>query len=249
MNAAKDNSSTIAAIAIIAMCISTAAHEAVGHGGLCLAWGGRITQLSSVYFQCRPSPWLIAAAGPAGNLIWGLLAAGIAGNLRGSLRLLFTLTALLSLYWEAGYMLYAAVLNEGDYFLVLRGIFGDATPLMRAILGAFGTALYLVSANIGRALLQPFATEAGRIRDMMRAAWLAAAIAAVTATLLYTADPAGAAKQALLEIGAASVPLLLLGRGLGGGDAQRIGANVFWLVAAVAIYAAFALTLGRGFNT
>lgn len=249
MSAPKDNPLTIAAIAIVAMCMTTAAHEAVGHGGACIAAGGRVAQLTSVFFQCRPSSWLIAAAGPAGNLIWGLLAAGIAGNLRGTLRLLFTLTALFSLLWKAGYMLYAAVFNDGDYYFALRGIFGDATPLMRAILGALGAALYFISLNLGRTLLQPFATESVRMREMLRTAWLAATIAALAATLLYAPDRMGAFKQALLEIGAASAPLMLLRREYrGGGDAPATGLNVLWIAAAAAIYAGFALTLGRGIS-
>ena len=248
MNGDKDSSSTVAAIAVIAMCLSTAAHEAMGHGGLCLAWGGRITQLTSVYFQCRPSPWLIAAAGPAANLIWGLLAAGFAGNLRGPLRLLFALTALFSLLWEAGYMLYAALLNDGDYVFVLRGVFGDATPLMRAILGALGASLYLISLNLGRHLLQPFATPSVRVRQLLRTAWLAATVAALAAALLYGPDPFSAVRQALLEIGLASAPLMLLRRQYRGGGAPLIGASAVWVIGAVAIYALFALTLGRGLS-
>ena len=39
---------TVAAIAIIAMVLATAAHEAIGHGAACLLAGGHITQLTSV---------------------------------------------------------------------------------------------------------------------------------------------------------------------------------------------------------
>ena len=65
-----DNAATIAAAAIIAACLTTIAHEAFGHGGACLASGGRIELLTSVYFECAPRAWPIALAGPLGDLAW-----------------------------------------------------------------------------------------------------------------------------------------------------------------------------------
>jgi hypothetical protein len=70
----RDNAVMVGAIAIIAMCVATAAHEAVGHGGVCLLLGGRIAQLTSVYFRCALESRFVAPAGPAGNLAAGLIA-------------------------------------------------------------------------------------------------------------------------------------------------------------------------------
>jgi len=143
-------------------------------------------------------------------------------------------------------MLYAALLNDGDYIFALRGMFGEATPLMRGILGGAGAALYLLSVGVSRTLLQPFATAAGRVAAILRIAWIAAAIGAVAAALLYAPDRLGAAKQALLEVGVAAAPLMLLPRGYQGGAAAPLRLNPVWIVTAAAIYIAFALTLGVG---
>src|ERR1039457_4520980 len=43
---------TVTAIALVAYAASNVLHEAVGHGGTCLALGGRPLVLSSVHFEC-----------------------------------------------------------------------------------------------------------------------------------------------------------------------------------------------------
>ena len=61
----QDDAATIAAAAIIAACLTTIAHEALGHGGACLASGGRIVLLTSVYFECartRDTDWTIQSS-------------------------------------------------------------------------------------------------------------------------------------------------------------------------------------------
>ncbi|HSM97283.1 MAG TPA: hypothetical protein VLT91_14665, partial [Rhizomicrobium sp.] len=65
---------TVAALALIAMCAVTFAHEALGHGGLCLLLGGRIDLLSSSIFRCSLRSGWIDAAGPAANLVVGFAA-------------------------------------------------------------------------------------------------------------------------------------------------------------------------------
>jgi hypothetical protein len=122
-----DDPITVSAVAVAAACLTTIAHEAIGHGSACLASGGRITLLTSVYFECSPrSPW-IAAAGPAGNLLVAALAWLALKHARigvPRLRLLLLFTMAFSLLWEAGYLLYAMVLNEGDYAIAARAAFG-----------------------------------------------------------------------------------------------------------------------------
>ena len=51
LQANTDDRLTVFAIAILAGCIATAAHEAVGHGTACIVLGGTITRLTSVYFN------------------------------------------------------------------------------------------------------------------------------------------------------------------------------------------------------
>ena len=62
---------TLAAIAIAATVITNFLHEGLGHGGMCIATGGRPLVLSTVHFACSAEPRLVAAGGTLANLIFG----------------------------------------------------------------------------------------------------------------------------------------------------------------------------------
>jgi len=105
--------STLAAIASVAFVVACVAHEAVGHGGMCLALGGRITLLTSVYFRCANGGPLTDAAGPLMYLIVGaacwLLARG--RPVASWSRLFFVLAMAPNLFWGAGYFTFSAATN------------------------------------------------------------------------------------------------------------------------------------------
>jgi hypothetical protein len=71
---------TITTIALVAYAASNVVHEGVGHGGACVALGGRPRVLSSVHFACgdeamgSPARRGVAAAGTIANVIAGALA-------------------------------------------------------------------------------------------------------------------------------------------------------------------------------
>jgi hypothetical protein len=64
---------TIAAIAIAATVIADFIHEGLGHGGACVATGGRPLAISTVHFECSADTRLVAAGGTLANLILGAL--------------------------------------------------------------------------------------------------------------------------------------------------------------------------------
>ena len=66
------NKWTIAAIAICATVITDFIHEALGHGGMCVATGAQALVLSTVHFECSADTRLVAAGGTLANLISGL---------------------------------------------------------------------------------------------------------------------------------------------------------------------------------
>src|ERR1035437_4156427 len=74
------NLPTVVAIAVVAYAASNVVHEALGHGGACLALGGRPLVLSSVHFDCGDNAMGtlarrgVAAAGTIANFIAGALA-------------------------------------------------------------------------------------------------------------------------------------------------------------------------------
>src|SRR5512140_3013315 len=93
---------TVAAIGLLAMCVVTVDHEALGHGGACLALHGRILALSSSVFRCDRYSGLIDAAGPASNMLFGLIALALRSAVplhAVKLRLFLVLTTALSFFW------------------------------------------------------------------------------------------------------------------------------------------------------
>src|SRR5215831_2330888 len=121
------------------------AHEAIGHGGTCLLTGGHITLLTTVYARCDPGSPLIDAAG----VVMNLAAAGIAWlaltqlRLSATARLLLTFVGASNVMWGAGYLVYSAVLDIGDWAIVLRDVHASPSWLWRTVLGVVGGWMYL----------------------------------------------------------------------------------------------------------
>src|SRR5579862_4174718 len=71
---------TVTAIALVAYAASNVLHEAAGHGGVCIALGGKPLVLSSVHFECGEQAMGtlairgVAAGGTIVNFISGALA-------------------------------------------------------------------------------------------------------------------------------------------------------------------------------
>lgn len=242
MTQSADDALTVSAIAVLAACIAAVAHEAIGHGGACLALGGAITQLTSVYFQCSAHNLWIPAAGPLGNLAAALLAGAGAALLPGArTRLLLVLIALISIYWFAGYLIYAALLNDGDPYFVLAD-FGAPNLAARAGMAAAGLAAYAIGLWASRRFTAPMADA----QRTLGVAWVAASLSACAAALVYAPDRLDAVKQAALEIGAASLPMLLRSAPGPRTTSVAIARDWAWIGAAAAAFVVFAATLGRG---
>src|SRR5579862_9124776 len=71
---------TVTAIALVAYAASNVLHEAVGHGGACVALGGKPLVLSSVHFECGEQAMSalalrgVAAGGTVANFTAGAFA-------------------------------------------------------------------------------------------------------------------------------------------------------------------------------
>jgi hypothetical protein len=246
---AREDLVTVAAVAVLAACATTFAHEALGHGGACLLGGGQVTQLTSVYFQCEPHSAWVAAAGPGGNLLAALVAGLAARSLPAGfprLRLLLVLVSAFSLFWEAGYLLYAMALREGDWAVAAEAAFGAASARWRLGGVLLGVGLYGLGLGVTKAALKPFGPRAGAL---MRSSWIAAFLATTFAAAAYAPERLGAMGQAALEVGAASLPLLLLRRratpAVAASEAA-VASGPLWIGLAAVAYALFVATLGRG---
>ena len=246
---------TIAAIGLLAMCIVTFDHEAMGHGGACLALHGHILTLSSSVFRCDIPSSVIDAAGPAVNIFCGLIALAVRLLLPRSLiksRLFLLLVTGLSFFWEGGYLIHAMHRRDGDLYLFLESWLGSVTVWQRWIGAAVGAALYLLSARLTSRGLLEFWPEPEKSRWAARTVWLSATVGAALAALAYHGNVSGDFRDAVLEIGAASIPLLFIpmrSRQRSSGDADRTIVRSYPVIAlAIAIYAVFVATLGRGMS-
>ncbi len=248
-----DNLFTVGAIALAAMSLVTFDHEALGHGGACLATGGRIQLLTSSLFHCSHSSPLIDMAGPLSNLLIGCLAMLLAARVparRIALKLFLILVAAFSLFWEGGYTARAMIEADGDLYFAAHDLTGGDAIWWRGLLGAAGVAVYILAiAATSRSLTQLWPDRADA-RRIARTAWIVATAGAALAALLYRGADAGQdLHDAVLEIGLAAIPLLLIP---GGKTAEtsslpdRIAFNPAILTAALAVFAVFAATLGHG---
>lgn len=146
---------TVTAIALVAYAASNIWHEAVGHGGACVALGGTPNVLSSVHFDCGEEAISalarrgVAAAGTIVNFIAGgigLVALHATDPVRKPHRSYFLwLFTTLNLLMGAGYFLFSGVGNIGDWADVARGTVSPV--LWRPAMAVLGGALYFLLAR------------------------------------------------------------------------------------------------------
>jgi hypothetical protein len=114
---------TVAAIAIAATVIADLIHEGLGHGGMCVATGGRALVLSTVHFDCSADTRLVAAGGTLANLIFGAVfwAAERAVKRSAPWRYFFWLLMTFNLLSAGGYFMFSGIGNIGDWAAVVAG--------------------------------------------------------------------------------------------------------------------------------
>lgn len=249
--AAKNDWPTVAAIGLLAMCVVTVDHEALGHGGACVALHGRILALSSSVFRCDRYSGLIDAAGPASNMLFGLIALALRSvvPLRAvKVRLFLVLITAFSFFWEGGYLIHAMHRQDGDLYSFAHWWLGTVTVWQRWLGAALGLALYLVTVRLTAWALLALWPEAKTARFVARTVWLSATIGAALAALAYTGAVEGDLRDAVLEIGVASFPLLFIPRRSrqSSDSVAAIARSYPVIMLAVVIYAAFVATLGCG---
>lgn len=237
--------STIAAIAAVAFIVACVAHEAIGHGGMCLAFGGRVTLLTSVYFRCTNGGPLTDAAGPLMNLIVGAACWSLARNrpMASQSRLFFVLAMAFNLFWGGGYFIFSALTNTGDWAFVLRDLSLEPRWLWRLFMGALGVGIYVRSAQAvdrhlppGTPLVWPY---------------LVAGMVSCVAALFYVGPVLPAVREAARESFEANVGLLFVAyrnskqahaSAPPGLDDHSNG----WLLFSALVTMLFFLVLGRG---
>lgn len=242
-----DDALTIGAIAVLAALTVTVSHEAIGHGGVCLAIGGRVTLLTSSLFHCSAPSGLIDLGGPLFNLAVGLAALAasrVVGAGRPALKLFLILVAAFVAFWEGGYLIKAMLMAEGDSYFAWANLVGPPSTLVRGVGAAAGLALYVAGVIFVDRGLSSLA--GARVRRLARIAWLAATAGTVAAALFYRGGFGPNFRDTFLEIGAASIPLLLIRGRVVDVTPAPIGRNRGVVLLAAVVWVAFVLTQGRG---
>jgi hypothetical protein len=242
-----DDPPTLIAVGVLAATLAAVAHEALGHGGACLAEGGAVTLLTSIYFHCRGAGDLTDAAGPLGSLAFGaaaLAALRLVARASATQRLFLTTCAAIGLFWFFGQLARDAALAVDDWAFAAR-----RAPLGWA-LAALGVLGYAVSVRL---LAEPTrALAAGARRATLRrllVPWVAAVASAVLAGALWRGDRLGGAWEGVVALGVAPLGYLLDVRRAArtaGPAPAAIPRSWPWILAAAAAYATFALTQGLG---
>jgi hypothetical protein len=237
--------STFSAIAAVAFIMACVAHEVIGHGGMCLAVGGRVTLLTSVYFRCTKGGPLTDAAGPVMNLIVGAACWSLARNRpqASQSRLFFVLAMAFNLFWGAAYFIFSAVTDTGDWAFVLRDLSLEPRWLWRLLMGVFGVGIYVRSARAVATHMPPGAPLVWP--------YLVAGVVSCVAALFFAGPVLLAVREAARSSLGASVGLLFLAyrrskQAHASPSPSLVAHSNGWLLFAALVTMLFFLVLGRG---
>jgi hypothetical protein len=142
---------TVAAIGATVYFLSTLIHEVVGHGTVCLIYGGQVTAITAEYLSCTgeissAGLRVLRAGGSVANILVGVAALSIMKSLRpGWPRLFAWLLGVVNLLVASGYIMVAAPLGMGDW-----GAFFNDLPGESALPFAAGGLALLASVAIAR---------------------------------------------------------------------------------------------------
>jgi hypothetical protein len=244
---------TTAAVGILAMCAVTFDHEALGHGGVCILLHGHIRLLTSSLFGCDVRSGWIDPAGPLANLLIGTFALVGFRVLPQRLpidRLFFILVMAFSYFWESAYLMRAMSSREGDLYYFAEFLLGHVSALQRWLAAGLGLAFYIFTVRITSNALLRLCPEARVARTAAQTVWISATLSAGVAALAYAGHGWSDLRDAILEIGGASFPLLFIParsrRIEQSGPTPVIKRSFITIGLSAVIYAAFIASLGRG---
>ncbi len=185
----RDDIWTVASIGALAYLSADLAHHLAGHGGACLALGGRLLAISAIALRCSLTGAPVDIAGPLANLAVGLacLAAASRVRARPGPRLLLLLAAGFNLFWLEGQLVFSAATMTDDWAELLRALHPAAA--WRWAFVALGAVGYLTTVRSLSRLGGGFAgADGGRLGRLVLIAYGAAG---ATAVLTGLRDPGG----------------------------------------------------------
>jgi hypothetical protein len=255
----RDDAVMLASLGILAYSASMLTHEAIGHGGFCIAVGGHNVMLTAWAERCAfpdGAPFGIEAAGPgvqfaAGLLSW-LAMRHVSSHLK-NLHAFLWLYMVFDLFIASGYVAFSGVTDFGDAAVVIAGL--PLHALWRCALVALGAAAYYSSMRAATAELSRFIGGiAGRANRFVRIPYLTAGVLASCGAALNTTMPSTGITVGLAAVSSfgAGWGMLMLPRMMGAGQTgvpvpdTSLQRNIAWILAAGVVGVAFILVLGRG---
>jgi hypothetical protein len=237
----RDDALTVIAIGVLAASLAAVFHEGLGHPLGCLAVGGRVRLVTSIYFRCAGAKPFTDVAGPLGNLVSGLatLAALRLTPATGRTRLFLLALAGFNLLWFSGQLAEQAALVKDDWAFLGRDI-GWPKP-GRLALAAVGALSYAATLY----LLAPTAAQIRR--RTIRLMYGSAVVSACVAGLAWAPERLGGFEEGLMALGVAPLGLLLLLRTANADNLrQSIPRALIWIAMSAIGYDLFLATIGRG---
>jgi len=152
----KDDSLTLASVAVVVYILGNVLHEAVGHGGACLAVGGKPLLLSTVNMECSVDHRLVTAGGTLMNFIGAALFFALGRRTSASAvlwKFFFWLAMTVNLFAGAGYFLFSGISGFGDWADFIRGF--PSPGAWRIGLSLFGAAAYMLCVRISLLEVRP----------------------------------------------------------------------------------------------
>jgi hypothetical protein len=247
-----DDALTTAAIGLLAYASADIAHHVFGHGGACLALGGSIVSLSSVFVDCTLRGTAIDLAGPFMNLALGslaLIALRLAPRAQAAARLFWILVAAFNLFWFAIQLLYSVITRTDDWAWALLDFHVGAPGRYTAIV--LGIALYLLTARLLAAPLAAYAKPRARATRIVLIALGSALLLACSTAVFDQRTPHALLRHAIPQAILLPVGLLFLPERAAAlapaSHAAPLEFSVRWLIGAGLVAVASIGLLGPGF--
>ena len=135
---------TLIAIACAAYVAADVAHETLGHGGACLASGGKVLLIDTTFNGCSIHSRWIDGAGPLVGIAVALLAwLGARKTQIANVRVFLVLLFANAMFWNIGYLIKSGIARAGDWHFLIEGL--EPTNVWHIGLAVAGFAFYLAA--------------------------------------------------------------------------------------------------------
>ncbi len=256
--APRDDIPTLLAAGVLAYVAETMLHEAVGHGGVCLAQGHQFAMLAPLWMRCSEFTKPMIAAGPGANLLAALLCFAALRWLRLA-RPLVGLLLWLSFAFNAlvacGYLAVGAATGFGDWPVLFARV--DPAFLWRMPAALTAVVGYYVCLGVAGSLFRRLAGSGrtAQARLWRRAVWPATGAAVVACLAEITGGrfqvmPMLLALGCTLAVGFSLTSLsdAVVGMRPGDGELGPVARSPVAIALAMLVATGFVFAIGPGLN-